>query len=303
MSAQLMLGPGTQAQARLLPEKSTKIINAFSCPRDFLENRFVYLTLSSRARGLSIGVNVNPDRKCNFDCVYCEVDRSNPPLEDHFDPAIAAGELQGALRLVHDGNLQKLPPYSNLPADLLKLRHVALSGDGEPTISPNFLEAVEMVVHIRALGVYPFFKIVLITNGSELTRPEVKSGLKLLTARDEIWAKLDAASQRVMDAINRSEVPLETILANILATAKQRPVIIQSLFCQIGGVVPSIAEIDEYALRLRELKESGAQIPLVQVYSATRPSWHPEVRHLPLKTLSDIAATVRRIAGLKAEPF
>ncbi len=43
---------------------------AFDRPRDFLANRFVYAVLSPRARGLTLGVNMNPDKRCNFDCVY-----------------------------------------------------------------------------------------------------------------------------------------------------------------------------------------------------------------------------------------
>ena len=39
-------------------------------------NRFVYPVLSRRAGGLSIGVNLNPDKVCNFDCIYCQVDRT-----------------------------------------------------------------------------------------------------------------------------------------------------------------------------------------------------------------------------------
>jgi wyosine [tRNA(Phe)-imidazoG37] synthetase (radical SAM superfamily) len=186
---------------------------------------------------------------------------------------------------------------------LLKLKHVALSGDGEPTISPNFLDAIEMVVHVRARGIHPFYKIVLLTNGSGLDSPDVQTGLKLLTPRDEVWAKLDVGSQRLLDVVNRTPVPLEKILDNILLIARRRPVIIQSLFCQINGVVPTMQDIEEYAWRLRLLKEAGAQIPLVQIYSATRPIAHSEVRHLPLKSLSDIAESVRRIAGLNAEPF
>jgi hypothetical protein len=106
-----------------------------------------------------------------------------------------------------------------------------------------------------------------------------------------------------MNFINRTEVSLEKILANILLIARKRPVIIQSLFCQVGNAVPSTVEIEEYAAQLRDLKQQGAQIPLVQIYSASRPTPHSNVRHLPLRTLSDIAETVRRIAGLKAEPF
>ena len=40
---------------------------AFDRPRDFLGNRFVYAVISSRAGGLSLGVTVNPDKRCNFE--------------------------------------------------------------------------------------------------------------------------------------------------------------------------------------------------------------------------------------------
>ena len=305
MNSQVLFEPKAEKTA-LSAESKTALVrptNAFAQPRDFLENRFVYLTISPRARGLSIGVNLNPDRKCNFDCIYCEVDRSAPVMDAEIDCDIAAAELEQTLRLVQSGSLRLLRPYHNLPQNLLELRHVALSGDGEPTISTKFQEAVEAVVHVRARGFHPFFKIVLITNASGLDRPEAQAGLTLLTPRDEIWAKLEVGTQQFMDKLNRANVPIEKIIENILVTARRRPVVIQSLFCQVGGAVPPMSEIEQFAGRLLDLKSRGAQIPLVQIYSATRPTPHSNVRHLPLKTLSDIAETVRRIAGLNAEPF
>ena len=44
--------------------------------RTFETFRFVYPVLSRRSGGLSIGVNLNPDKVCNFDCIYCQVDRT-----------------------------------------------------------------------------------------------------------------------------------------------------------------------------------------------------------------------------------
>jgi wyosine [tRNA(Phe)-imidazoG37] synthetase (radical SAM superfamily) len=292
----LLLGAGGKATF-------ARPAHAFAQPRDFLENRFVYLAISPRARGLSIGVNLNPDRHCNFDCVYCEVDRTAPVTDAEIDCDIAAAELEQTLRLVQTGSLRLLNPYSLLPQNLLELRHVALSGDGEPTLSPKFLETLETVVAVRARGFHPFFKIVLITNASGLDRPEVQQGLTLFTPRDEIWTKLEVGSQSFFENVNKANLPLEKIIENILLTARQRPVIIQSLFCQVAGEVPSLSEIEAFAHRLLSLKTRGAKIPLVQIYSATRPTYHSSVRHLPLKTLSDIAETVRHISGLKAEPF
>jgi hypothetical protein len=67
---------------------------AFGCPRAFLNNRFVYTVISPRARGLSIGVNMNPCKTCNFDCAYCEVNRSLPGAEEHLNIDVMANELQ-----------------------------------------------------------------------------------------------------------------------------------------------------------------------------------------------------------------
>src|SRR6185369_5091379 len=115
----------------------------------------------------------------------------------------------------------------------LELKHVTLSGDGEPTLSSKFLDAVLAAIHIRAVGRFLPFKLVLVTNGSGLNRPEVQSALHYLTKQDEIWVKLDVGSQEWMNRINRTEVSLQQILDNILLTARKRPVIIQSLFTSL----------------------------------------------------------------------
>src|SRR5439155_1296048 len=138
---------------------------------------------------------------------------------------------------------------------------------------------VYVVISPRARGQSPFFKIVLLTNASGLDLPAVQFGLKFFTSRDEIWAKLDAGTQAHMDKINRAQVSLEKILANILLTARKRPVVIQSLFPSINGQEPPPEEVEAYAQRLKELKDAGAQISLVQIYSATRPTPHSDCGH------------------------
>ena len=289
----------TRVLARGYPVQET----AFGCPRDFLDNRFVYVVVSARARGLSVGVNMNPDKRCNFECVYCEVHRADPPRELRLDVEALAAELKLTLTAVGEGRLRERPWYHALPDELLQLRHVALSGDGEPTLAPNFAESVQAVVHVRALGGFPFFKLVLHTNATGLDQPQVQQGLKFFTKSDEIWIKLDGGTQAYLNKVDRMNVPLEKVLANILMLAQQRPVVIQSLFPSINGEEPPLEEIEQYAQRLKQLKAQGAQISLVQIYSATRPTPNSGISHLPLKSLSRIAHTVRQVTGLKAEVF
>jgi wyosine [tRNA(Phe)-imidazoG37] synthetase (radical SAM superfamily) len=276
---------------------------AFGYPRDFLENKFVYLVISPRARGLAIGINVNPIVQCSLECLYCEVDRAKPADISSFDVDKMVFELCGTFGLARSGRLRRRARYAHLPEDLLQVRHVALSGDGEPTLSNHFVEALTALVELRKDGVLPKFKIVIVTNSTALDQPRVQRGLGLLAGTDEIWAKLDGGTQDYLSRLNSSAISLEKILRNIMLVASKRPVIIQSLFPAIDGAAPPSAEITQYARRLKELKDAGAHIPLVQIYSATRPMARTGCSHLPLKCLSKIALTVRRVAGLRAEVF
>jgi wyosine [tRNA(Phe)-imidazoG37] synthetase (radical SAM superfamily) len=276
---------------------------AFGCPRDFLDNRFVYVVLSARARGLAVGINMNPDRRCNFDCVYCEVNRTARPKELELDVPVMATELEKTLWLLRSGGIKERAPYRELSSSLLQLRHVAFSGDGEPTLCPNFAEALQAVVHVRARNPHAFFKLVLITNGTGLDIASVQESLKYLVSNDEVWIKLDAGSQEYMDKVNRSEVSIERVVKNALWLGRQRPVIIQSLFPLVAGQEPGAEEIDQYINRLKELKEAGANISLVQIYSAARPTPNSECGHMPLKSLSRISHRIKAESGLRAEVF
>jgi len=273
----------------------------FGEPRRFFGNQFVYAVITSRARGLSVGVNMNPDQLCNFDCVYCEVRREPSKAGLKVDIAKLAHELIHILVMAQFKQLGDLEQFSRVPSDLMTLKEVALSGDGEPSLAENFHEIVSEVVRIRRL--FPPFKLVLITNGTGLNRPEVQRGLEELSADDEIWIKLDAGREEFMHQINGTRISIETVLNNIREVGKRRPVIIQSLFCLLEGHPPCEKEIDAYIGRLAQLKADGAQIPLVQIYSTSRTPARPGCKHLPLAGLSHIARRVRMETGLHAEVF
>jgi wyosine [tRNA(Phe)-imidazoG37] synthetase (radical SAM superfamily) len=280
-----------------------RLHSGFEAPREFLGNRWVYLVLSPRARGLSVGVNLNPDRRCNFDCVYCDVERGASGQESELDVETLAGELTSTLDRIRQGQVRELNGFRDLPEDLLLLRQVAISGDGEPTLSTRFADALGAIVHVRARGQFPFFKITLLTNATRLDEPEVQHGLRLLVAQDEIWAKLDGGSNEYLRRINRGQVSLERILGNILLVSRHRPVVIQSLFPLLDGQEPTEEDVQQYAHRLHELRIAGARISLVQICSATRHTMRSHCGHLALRTLSKIAQTVRTTAGLPVEVF
>jgi wyosine [tRNA(Phe)-imidazoG37] synthetase (radical SAM superfamily) len=295
-------GPLESAERALRP---TGVENNFLAPPVSLDNRFVDAVLSPSARGLTVVANLAPDKNCDLDCVHCEVNRAVPPATEKLDVDVMGAELLRILTLIHANHLCSLSRFAGLPPELLVLRHVTLGGDGEPTLCPEFTEALREVIHVRALGRVPFFKLVLLTNGSGFSLPPVRQSLRLLTSRDEIWIKLDAGSPQRFEAVNRPApgVTYEGMLSNIRIVGRERPIVIQSLFSSWQGIAPGTQEIEEYAARLAELKAAGVQISLVQIHSATRPAAGSQCGHLSLKVLAGIAQVVRRETGLPVQVY
>ncbi|MCX7885739.1 MAG: radical SAM protein [Verrucomicrobiae bacterium] len=236
-------------------------------PRQFEDFRFVYPVLSRRSGGISIGINANPDRTCNFNCLYCQVNRLGAPPPVPFDLATAEKELRTMRKLAQSGALARHPMFREAPPALKRVRDVAISGDGEPTLLPNFAEIVEMVARVKS----PAWKLVLLTNAAGLHRPEVKRALTILDAHNgEVWAKLDAGTEAYFKLIGRSSVPFQRILKNLKDCARHRPIVIQSLFIKLYGQGPSADEIAAYCERLREIVAAGGHIKLVQVSTIAR---------------------------------
>jgi wyosine [tRNA(Phe)-imidazoG37] synthetase (radical SAM superfamily) len=273
-------------------------------PRDWRNNLYVYPVVSRRSGGLSIGINLNPDTACNFDCIYCQVDRSIVPRVRHVDPSRIGEELRAIIHLARSGELFADSAFSDVPGSMRVIRDIAFSGDGEPTTCTRFRECVETVAKIKDELSLNNTKIVLITDACYLTRPDVVAGLAILDHHDgEIWAKLDAGTEEYYQKVNRPNYPLRHVMENIMAAARVRPIVIQSLFMRIDGVGPDAQEIATYLSQLRHVIAGGGRISLVQVYTvARRPA---ELSVTPL-TNDEVDAITRRVleeAGLRAVAY
>src|SRR6266436_1693899 len=84
-------------------------------PRRFEENRFVYPVVSRRSEGISVGVNLNPDKVCNFDCIYCQVDRTTQSETQFVAMEQLLAELEDTLRLVVSGELFEHLQFKDTP--------------------------------------------------------------------------------------------------------------------------------------------------------------------------------------------
>jgi wyosine [tRNA(Phe)-imidazoG37] synthetase (radical SAM superfamily) len=271
--------------------------------RQWQRNKYVYPVISRRSKGLSIGVNLNPDTVCNFDCIYCCVDRTVPPPVREVDMTILADELDHLVTLATTGELFRQPPFDTTPAALRRLNDVAFSGDGEPTSFPGFPDACRLAADLLQSHNRPDAKIVVITNATVLTRPKVAEALRYLDQHNgEIWAKLDAGTEPYYRLVERTSIPLARVLENILAAGRARPLVIQSLFMKVNGEPPPPQEIAAYVDRLRELVAAGCQIKLVQVYTVARRAAETYVTPLEDAAVDAIAAKVRAL-GLNVEAY
>jgi wyosine [tRNA(Phe)-imidazoG37] synthetase (radical SAM superfamily) len=272
--------------------------------RQYEQNRFVYPVLSRRSRGISIGVNLNPDKVCNFDCIYCQVDRRSEAETRFVELDQVLAELEQVVDLVVSGQLFEDEKFRSVPPDLRRLNDIAFSGDGEPTTYKNFDEIISRVAQFKRARGLSDVKMVLITNATMFHRPPVVRGLAILDDNNgEVWAKLDAGTEPYYKLVERTVIPFKRVLDNILAASKLRPLVLQSLFLRINGDPPSAKEIDEYVQRIREIQSAGGKIKLVQVYTVARPPAESFVTSLADSEVDAIAAKVRAGTGVPAECY
>ncbi|MEO1496007.1 MAG: radical SAM protein [Planctomycetota bacterium] len=272
--------------------------------RRFETNRFVYPVLSRRSGGVSIGVNLNPDKVCNFDCVYCQVDRTAQSETRFVETDQLLAELRDVLGLAASGGLYETAKFADVPPELRRLNDIAFSGDGEPTTYKNFDELMELAAGVkRELGL-DAVKMVLITNASMFHRPHVGRGLSVLDANNgEVWAKLDAGTDDYYQTIERTKIPFRQVLDNIATAAERRAIVIQSLFLRLAGEPPGDAEIDAFCDRLNEVAARGGKLKLVQVYTVARKPAESVVTPLSNEEVDAIVTRVRDRTGLSAQAY
>jgi wyosine [tRNA(Phe)-imidazoG37] synthetase (radical SAM superfamily) len=283
--------------------------------RSFADNRFVYPVLSRRSGGMSIGVNLNPDKICNFDCIYCQVNRTTASETRFVEIQQLLDELQHMLELVLSDDIYTTECFSAVPEHLRRLNDIAFSGDGEPTTYKNFDDIIGQCAMLKQNISQHYadsnlqqppdpIKMVLITNASMFHREHVERGLKILDQNQgEIWAKLDAGTDDYYQLIERTAIPFQQVLDNLLTTARIRPLVIQSLFMQVNGTPPSAHEIQAYCQRLNEITDNGGSLASVQIYTIARQPAESYVTPLADEYVDAIVKQVTTQTGLRVEGF
>ena len=264
--------------------------------RELLQNRYVYAVVSRRAGGLSIGINLNPDKTCNFDCPYCQVDRRITGGPRDIDLSILRKELTHLLSLFQEGELWQISPFSTAREEHRRLVDISFSGDGEPTICPDFLGAVQLVVRIKNEFHLQEVQLNLFSNATVFQKEKVRKGLEALwSGGGRVWAKLDAGSEDWYQRVDGSKVPFHRVLGNIEWAAQQHPIVLQCMFHRFGEERPSSKERMLWASRIDNIFAQGGDISWIQVYTTARKPAQKDVLPLQKEELEQIAQAAQEV--------
>lgn len=270
-------------------------LNTHNHDRDQAGLTYVYPVVSRRSRGVSIGVNLNPNNACNWRCVYCQVEGLVRGAAPDLDPELLRRELEGFLDMVLDGNWVE----ENTPPEARRLNDVAFSGNGEATTCPQFYEAVSLVADIMDARKMSDVKLVLITNGSMLHKASVQKALeRMAQSGGEVWFKIDGGTEADRLEINSLAIPDGRVRENLAQCAALVPTRIQTCMFARDGVEPSEGRTQAYLDLLQSQVEAGVPIQDVMLYGLARPSAQPEAKDL--STLSDdwLKAMAARIQAI-----
>lgn len=245
----------------------------------------IFGPIHSRRLGTSLGINLSPNdgKVCSFDCIYCE----------------AGYNAQGA-------GSTGLPPAARVLSDLeAKLREmkekgenldvITFSGNGEPTLHPQFPEIVDGVLALRD-KFYPRAKVSVLTNSTRIFTPAVAEALKKV---DNNILKLDSAVEGTMRLIDQPNDPGFTVERTVEALRQFAGTgIIQTMFLRgthggqrVDNTTPG--EIEALVEAYRAISPAS-----VMIYSLDRSTPEEKLEKVPKEELDAIAARITQATGI-----
>ena len=264
--------------------------------RDSAALRYVYPVISRRAGGVSVGINLNTNNACNWRCIYCQVPGLTRGTAPKTDLPVLETELRDFLsELLHGDFMQ-----NRVPKGSRRINDIALSGNGEPTSSNEFRDAITLIASVRSETALPeTVKTILISNGSLLYRDEVRQGLRdMAKLNGEVWFKLDRASETGMRLVNDTQISMNRVRDNLVASIACCPTWLQTCWFALDGEPPSRRDEDDYLEFVSSLLRDGHKPQGVLLYSLARPSLQPEAPRLSALSEKQLQPFSDRIAKL-----
>jgi wyosine [tRNA(Phe)-imidazoG37] synthetase (radical SAM superfamily) len=218
---------------------------------------------------------------CSFDCIYCQYGRTE--VKALCPEAHRFRDKDWVLRAVEIGLLMHGPDIDVL----------TFSGNGEPTLHPDFPTIVPAVLDLRD-RLCPDVKLTIFSNSTTVHLPHIRETLALF---DAPIMKLDGGDPTTLARINRPDPAVE--LEQIVEGLKQVPnLVIQSVL--VDGIATNIKgeAFEAWLAALAEIRPVR-----VQIYSTDRPVAESGVERVPPHTLERIAGEVTERTGLHVDAY
>ena len=239
----------------------------------------VFGPIHSRRLGSSLGINLSPrDGKiCSFDCLYCEAGYNAQ------GPGTTGLPRRAEVAALLEQRLQQLRAEDH------KLDVITFSGNGEPTLNPDFPGIIDDTLRLRD-KYYPDVKVSVLTNSTMLHRPEVVDALRRV---DNAILKLDSANDETIRDIDRPTSPGFTADKVIAQLADFGPkAIIQTMITRGSHEDRSIdnsteAEVDALIEAYKTIRPRS-----IMIYSLDRPTPETRLQRVPREELDRIASRI-----------
>lgn len=240
----------------------------------------IFGPIHSRRLGVSLGVNLMPNdgKICSFDCVYCEAGLN----------AQGAGKSGIPSRETVKKALNRKLKAMTEAGESLDV--ITFSGNGEPTLHPQFKDIVLDVMKLRD-RFFPNAKVSVLSNSTMLKKDSVMEALKKV---DNNILKLDSAFSPTLRAINQP-TSKDVIPEGIIAHLKQfnGKCIVQTMFLRgehNGVKIDNTTDAEINAL-IAAYKEIAPQE--VMIYSIDRKT--------PVETLTKVEKDELEAIGKRIE--
>lgn len=248
----------------------------------------IFGPIHSRRLGTSLGVNLMPNdgKVCTFDCLYCEAGynaqgRGTTGLPSRQQVAQLLEEKLSSMQKAGD------------PLDV-----ITFSGNGEPTIHPDFPAIIDDVIDLRD-KYYPNAKVSVLTNSTMAYKPAVAEALKRV---DNNILKLDSAIESTMlllDRPNRPGFSVESVMEDLKQFAGTG--IIQTMITRgshdgkrVDNSTPE--EIDALIAAYKQLQPRE-----IMIYSIDRRTPEQSLEQVPKSELLSIASRIESATAIPVQ--
>lgn len=248
----------------------------------------VFGPIHSRRLGVSLGINLMPNdgKVCSFDCLYCEAG---------FNSQGKGTTGISTRQEVYDALESKL---SRMHASGDPLDVITFSGNGEPTLAPDFPDIIDDTLALRD-KYYPEAKVSVLTNSTRIFDPGVADALHKV---DNNILKLDSAiedTMRLIDRPNSKDFTVDRVVESFRQF--EGTGIIQTMMLRgehEGRVIDNTTDTEIEALIAAYKRIKPREVML---YSLDRSTPEERLRKVPLEELRKIGERIANATGIQVQ--